>query len=225
MGKRLPSPLRKFAGMFLHYILKGHIFRTRLTKRFLEATSVRKLQIGCGRNLLSGWLNSDIVRGDIYLDATRKMPFKDNTFDFVFCEHFIEHLSINDGLRFLRECYRILRTRGIIRITTPDLEKLIKLYFGTNDSVKTQELAKIIYRQQASLTPCEMFNNYMHKWGHEFIYDKQFLGSILLKSGFTNLAFCRNRESKHESLRNLEGHEGCELVNLAEAVTIEAEKC
>jgi predicted SAM-dependent methyltransferase len=206
-------------------MLRGHMFRIITIRKYVRNTSVPKLQIGCGYNFLNGWLNADIISGDIYLNATKIMPFKDKTFDFIFCEHFIEHISIDNSLKFLKECYRILKKGGIIRITTPDLEKLIKLYFDTNEFVKREELMRVIYGKEASLSPCELFNNYMHHWRHKFIYDKNFLASILMKTGFTNLTFCENKKSNHEALVNLEIHyEDYAWLNPAETFIIEAEK-
>ena len=150
---------------------------------------------------------------------------RNNTFSFIFCEHFIEHLSVDDGPKFLKECYRILRVGGILRITTPDLNKLIRLYFDVNEFAKREEVMKVIYGKEANLPPCEMFNNYMRRWGHKFIYDTEFLTSILKKAGFTNFTFCENKKSNHEDLANIERHyEDYKWMNPAETITIEAEK-
>jgi len=238
VGRRLPEPIKKSTRkiyisihssdkcrVFLHYMLRGHIFRTMIIGKYLKNAPVARLQIGCGHNFLKGWLNADIIAGDIYLNARKKMPFRDDTFDFIYCEHFIEHLSANDGLKFLIECRRILKIRGIIRITTPDLEKLIKLYFDKNKFVKREELIKVIYGKEGTILPCELFNNYMHRWGHQFIYDKEFITSTLEEAGFASLASCENKKSNNEYLANLERHyEGCDWLNPAETLIIEAMK-
>jgi predicted SAM-dependent methyltransferase len=53
-------------------------------------------------NFLTGWLNADIASGDIYLNAEKKMPFKEEVFYFVFCEHFLAHLSLTGSSKFLK---------------------------------------------------------------------------------------------------------------------------
>ena len=46
------------------------------------------------------------------------MPFRDSAFDEVFAGHVIEHLE--DPLRFLRECRRVLRRGGRVTIVAPN---------------------------------------------------------------------------------------------------------
>ena len=194
-------------------------------RKYLRNHSEPKLQVGCGYNFLNGWLNADLSSGDIYLNAKKKMPFKDNGFNFIFCEHFLEHLSLTGGLKFLKECHRILKTDGIIRITTPDLEKLIDLYFDKNRFVKRQELIEMLYGKEASLSSCELFNNHMHNWRHKFIYDKNFITVTLTKIGFKDVTFCENKKSEHKELVNLERHnEKYEWLNPAETLITEARK-
>jgi len=57
--------------------------------------------------------NIEIIQGD-----AQNMPFKDNTFDIVYATALIEHLE--QPIKMLQEIYRILKTNGIIIITTPD---------------------------------------------------------------------------------------------------------
>src|SRR6266481_6546302 len=67
----------------------------------------RKLQCGCGTNLLPDWLNTDIggtglsCRTRAYLDVTRGLPFPDGSLARIFSEHMIEHLTLDQGRRFL----------------------------------------------------------------------------------------------------------------------------
>lgn len=76
------------------------------------------VQFGCGPNGLDGWINTDKAQ----IDITKRLPFDDNSVDVVYLEHVIEHISPGDGLRFLRECRRVLIPgRGVVRVAFPDL--------------------------------------------------------------------------------------------------------
>jgi len=152
------------------------------------------------------------------------MPFKANTFDFIFCEHLIEHLTKESGLKFLKECHRILKTGGVIRITAPDLEKIIDLYYDRNKYVKRQKLIEM-YGKGAQLQPCELFNDYMHNWGHKFIYDKNLIALTLANIGFTDITFCDYKKSSYLELSGLERHlEEYRFLNSAETFIVEGRK-
>jgi len=100
---------------------------------YLKSHSIHKFQIGSGDNCLPGWLNTDLypINDMVFLDAIEPFPFKDNQFDFIYSEHMIEHIRFLDGHRMLKECFRILRKNGKIRIATPNLETYLAL-FSTN---------------------------------------------------------------------------------------------
>ena len=56
-------------------------------QRYLRDEGVKKLQIGCGYNVIEGWLNTDLIykRNKVaYLDAGRPFPFPDNSFDYIY---------------------------------------------------------------------------------------------------------------------------------------------
>lgn len=51
----------------------------------------------------------------------------DNTVDFVYAGQFIEHLNRRTQvIPFLKECHRMLRPGGVLRMTTPDLILLLR---------------------------------------------------------------------------------------------------
>src|SRR6266513_279915 len=81
--------------------LYGFMIRERQIERYFHNNPVRKLQLGTSDSPMVGWLNTDVLpasREVVYLDATRLFPFKDNTFDYVFSEHMIEHIEYQSAL-------------------------------------------------------------------------------------------------------------------------------
>ena len=77
------------------------------------------IQFCCGHNKLDGWVNHDSE-----VDITQRLPYDDNTVDFILIEHGLEHVNCAQGLQFLDEAYRILSPRGTIRVCVPTLEKI-----------------------------------------------------------------------------------------------------
>jgi predicted SAM-dependent methyltransferase len=177
-------------------------------QEYLNTHSVKKLQLGAGGNVLSGWLNTDIEphKPEVYqLDATSGFPFADNTFDYIFSEHMIEHMTYQEGRQMLQECFRVLKPSGRIRITCPDIDFLIKLY----KSPGAMETSYVNWASaQLNWAPYTdavfVINNYVRDWGHKFIYSRDVLAKTLDSVGFKQLEAFKITESKDENLRNLE---------------------
>ena len=75
----------------------------------------RFLNVGCGRNILNGWVNLDVVQlsgVDIVADldkcTTMPLPFPDDYFDEFLLSHLIEH--IRHPLPLMQELWRIARS-------------------------------------------------------------------------------------------------------------------
>ena len=69
-----------------------------------------KLNIGCGKNKLKGFINLDIspnVAPDIVRDIERGLPFGDNTFDEAVSSHTLEH--IRDLIFVMNEIWRVCK--------------------------------------------------------------------------------------------------------------------
>jgi predicted SAM-dependent methyltransferase len=81
-------------------------------------SSKRILAVGCG-NQFYGTDRLDFIKTEattLVCDLEKGIPFPDETFDIVFSQSFLEHLT-NVGFH-LKECYRVLKKDGLIDITT-----------------------------------------------------------------------------------------------------------
>jgi predicted SAM-dependent methyltransferase len=104
--------------------------RQQAIAEYLSSHQLHKLQIGAGENPLPGWLNTDIepnTPGVLYVNASERFPFADCTFDYVFSEHMLEHVSYQQGCFMLNEIFRVLRAGGRVRIATPDMVQFMEL--------------------------------------------------------------------------------------------------
>jgi predicted SAM-dependent methyltransferase len=202
----------------------------RLARRYLATHSTTGLQIGCGSNPLEGWLNTDLVpRGDqIYLDATRRFPFPAEAFTYVYSEHMIEHIPFPAAAFMLRECYRVMKPGGVIRIVTPNMEFLRTLLPpgppATLDAYMT-------FHQREHNIPgpsgsgIHTFNHFMRAWGHQFIYDEPSLIALLESTGFVGAARCELQQSADARLRGLAKEDRVPPgFHAMESLTVEARK-
>jgi predicted SAM-dependent methyltransferase len=181
-----------------------------IIKQYLGQKKIRKLHLGCGSNIIDGWLNSDISPKSnhvVSVDITKTFPFYDEIFDYVFSEHVIEHVSYVQGQQMLKECFCVLKDSGKIRISTPDLSFLISLYQSEKSELQKKYMRWATETFIDSAPYCEdtfVVNNFVRDWGHIFIYDEKVLRFSLEKAGFKEITKCDLNESEDEILRNLE---------------------
>lgn len=70
----------------------------------------------------------------LYGDIVKGLPLAEDTCAAVYSAHVIEHLSLNDCRKALRNVYNILVPGGKFRLVAPDLEFHINAYVRTNDA-------------------------------------------------------------------------------------------
>lgn len=187
----------------------------RKVRRLINANDKVMLNIGCGTDYKEGWINIDnnsdnnINRLDLNWDLRYSLPFADNSVDFIFNEHFIEHLTVEESQKSIKDFMRVLKPGGVMRIAMPDMEDVIELYNDPNwkkrPVIKNHGLGFV-------QTKAEMVNMSFSWWGHKWLYDWEELKRRLKEAGCTKMKRCSLRKSKFKELNNLESREGSLLI-------------
>jgi len=169
-----------------------------------------KLHLGCGDIYLEGWINVDLdnKKADLNCDLREPLPFESSSVDYIYSEHFIEHLSFKDGVKFFKECFRILRPGGVIRVATPDLDYVVFRHFFFWKKQPWIEQ----YGYGHVKTKAELLNICFREWGHQHLYNREELERGLEEAGFSKISksgFCK---SKHPELRGLETRKESRLI-------------
>jgi SAM-dependent methyltransferase len=188
-----------------------------------------KLHLGCGTQTPEGWVNVDYFVGarlaripvlrwivrrshafnldwphDVFLhDLRRPFPWRDASADAIYASHLLEHLTREEGARFLRECHRVLVPRGILRVVVPDLRAIVDRYReGRSSSLDFIEGLGI-----CAETPTDgCLKRLLAPWfrfPHRCMYDSESLLGCLREAGLeatTRAPF----ESRIEDLRAVE---------------------
>jgi predicted SAM-dependent methyltransferase len=211
---------------------KHYALRELTIRRYLRHHTVRKLQLGTGGSLLEGWLNTDQLpysRKVAFLDATRPFPLPDASIDFILSEHHIEHITYPQATVMLRECARVLRPGGRIRIATPDLEQILRLYRdpGPEGQDYIRWMTDRFLREAPGYSPVFVINLCMRLAGHQFLYDGATLASAMSAAGLVDVERLAPGVSRAPELQGVDSHEQFTqnaAVNEYETMVYEARK-
>ena len=157
-----------------------------------------RLHIGCGQEAIPGWINIDnreLPGVDRVLDVRQGLPFQNASA--IYAEHFLEHLALEDGLAFLRECRKALAEDGVLRLSTPNLDWVYATHYRTGAASSGE----------TKINDCFQLNKAFHGWGHQFLYNGPMLARVLRAVGFERVKFQPYGESDQPEMRGLERHE------------------
>jgi predicted SAM-dependent methyltransferase len=130
------------------------------------------------------------------LDIGDALPFDDAAVDWVYAEHLIEHVPLGMVIGWLREVRRILRPGGVVRLTTPDLERYIRGYLDQQGGFFARHRRRLRTLRVGPPMPerrAFMINQIFYHFGHRWIYDEAELRHALAAAGFDGW-----RISRHE---------------------------
>jgi predicted SAM-dependent methyltransferase len=198
-----------------------HVRTVRLWHRLMRARRQRarihaarkpvdRLHIGSGPLVRPGWANVDLEyhKGvEHVLDVRDGLPFRDARY--IYAEHFLEHLTFDEGLQFLKECRNALSEDGVLRLSTPNLDWV----WATQ------------YRRPSpdGVHDCFAMNKAFRGWGHQFLYNLDTLTASLRAAGFAEVRSFRYGESDDPVLRGLERHEKSpDEAELPHVIVVEA---
>ena len=184
--------------------------RSALVKQY-HHSDFAGLHIGCGPFHMTGWMNTDLPPNshmDFPLDISRPLPFPDNYFHAIYGAEVIEHIPLAEGRLFFQEARRILRPGGVLRLTTPDLENICRIFLHQNPQADPAKFGTVWIDGEFS---DEIWINAMfHFWGHQFLYNFAALERELETAEFTGIIRCQPLESQsaYAQLQGLETRYG-----------------
>ena len=206
--RRLLRPLRPVRRIGFHY------WKYRASRRFLteyqEALDAKReirLHVAAGGIVIPGWLNTDVKSSaPLYLDAIEPFAIASNSVEYVFCEHFIEHLTYQQGIQFFKEVARILSPTGVFRISTTSLEDLCREYCAKSQIADRLVLRNESYGYQFGRTHSAILNKAFYADKHNHIYDHATLVQTLQDVGFSEIVRTQIGESTRTALLQIERH-------------------
>jgi len=125
-------------------------------------------------------LNSPLadIKGDIC-----NLPFKKNSFDFILCNHVLEH--INDDRKAMKELYRVLNKNGTAILQVPINQKSSKTFEDSSIVDKKERIEKFGQYDHIRLYGLDYFKK-LKSFGFKvdpLKYSKEFTESEIIKYG------------------------------------------
>lgn len=143
--------------------------------------------------MFPGWINIDAINDPglwayakakncefFSMDLSKGVPLADNNVDFIFCSHMVEHLPYRVAEHFMKECCRVLKPGGLMRIAVPDLDIIVRLYKEN----RLKELDKINEPCSRAKYDTERFWEILTA-GHHATYDFTSMLSLCAQAGFS----------------------------------------
>ena len=159
-----------------NYLLHRYLFRGWLPY------GAAHLHLGCGTKYLPGFLNIDgnlFNKLDLWLDVRNGLPFASNSVASIYSTHMFEHFYSDELDLLLRECVRVLRPGGGIRLIVPNLESAIKAY-SLDRSAWFEDLFPRHFDSLGGRFSNFVFCDGQHRTALDFTY----MNEVLRKSGF-----------------------------------------
>ncbi|HBE02798.1 MAG TPA: hypothetical protein DC049_10045 [Spirochaetia bacterium] len=163
-----------------------------------------KINYGCFNKIFDDWLNVDInprtlgASNTLCLDLVKTHPFPDNYFEYAYTEDFIEHIAQHEQIFFLAEAARTMKKNGVLRISTPDLQKIINKHQPLTGSPAALKFYMEEYKLPA----------------HICYLTRDSLESICLGAGFSSIRFLSYQQSGYSVFRNTDTRPGQQDTNI-----------
>lgn len=130
-------------------------------------------------------------------DITRPLSFSDGSVDVIFSEHVIEHVPFLEGISFMKESLRILKSGGVFRVVTPTLEKILALSLeDERGKIYMQNIERFYAKEDAVLADLGLkgvsasyrvfyFNSIFTGFGHKFVWSAELIRNVLKSLGYS----------------------------------------
>jgi len=161
----------------------------------------RKLEIGPGLECLDGFETMNIIGGkniDYVINAGKKLPFNDESFELIYASHVLEHLPWYHVEDSLKEWFRVLKKNGALELFVPDGLKVCNAFVLGETQNSNLFMQDDWYKFNSEKDPCVWANGRIFSYGggdgerknpnwHMSLFSERYLNMLLLKIGFKNI--------------------------------------
>lgn len=148
-------------------------------------------------------------------DLTKGIPHRDGAADVIYTSHLLEHVRPDQAIFILRECHRVLKPEGVLRVVVPDLRLLAERYlagdrafFGDDDNLIGDAFVRALHlrpdprgrRVERAVRKVARTDDGGHRW----MYDAESMAGRLVDAGFRDVEVLAYRESRDAAAAKLD---------------------
>lgn len=174
----------------------------------------KKVHLGCGVHLLSGWVNVDaapLPGVDVALDLhTGLGQIPDNQVEWVYASHILEHIYPNVLPEVMSHLYRMLRPDGVLTVATIDINGIYNDWYKSGAANGTAWTSALYGSVTSRDNPLD---------AHRDCFDFPKLARIFATAGFRNV-----RGWEYAKYPQLAALNDCGLSCRAVSVLVEGDK-
>jgi ubiquinone/menaquinone biosynthesis C-methylase UbiE len=202
------------------------------------------VQFGCAYNAPKEWLNFDVSltlrteripvvgrlvrKNDIrfpnnamYGDISRGLPVSDESCAGVYACHVLEHMTLDETQRALRNTFRMLRAGGLFRVVVPDLRVIASRYLEGGSPSAAHEFMRacLVGVERRPATFLGLVAHALGRSMHLWMWDYESLSLELRNAGFEHVRRCSFNDSADSMFRLVE-----DFSRFQDAVAVECKK-
>lgn len=150
------------------------------------------IHLGCGPINAQGFINVDLrpFSHVHYIQEIENLNIFPNEYaDLIYASHVLEHVSHCKLSEVLKEWYRVLKKNGILRISVPDFDKIVNVYFSEKNDIKS------------IISPLMGGQDNLYNF-HKSVFNENYLKELLLLTGFRDVRHWNPEETELHSFED-----------------------
>lgn len=164
----------------------------------------KSLRVALRHIFKHAWIFPDHVR---HLNLNLNLPFQDESCDAIYASHVWEHLYFSSAVHATRECFRVLKPDGVLRVMVPDLRFYCEEYLASDRMDAALQFNRHCqFRDEVSEKNFwrRVYNFLTDFHTHKFMYDGRQLTLLLQEAGFIEIKEMSCCESRVETICQVE---------------------
>ena len=144
----------------------------------------------------------DLIRWDL---RRVPLPFESGSASVIFTQWVLEYLTVDEALRVLAECQRVLEPGGLIRLNQTDIGGIVAAYESEGVGPSPQAITRAgKFLESAAPGHTTLSARLFRRGGVQQLFDRPKLEWMLAQTGFTEIRFRRLNEGQCPDLPDLE---------------------